>query len=33
MVSALARFSPELARRTLTSPDAAVERMRALVER
>jgi hypothetical protein len=33
MVSAVARFSPELARRTLTSPDAAVTRMRALVER
>jgi Asp/Glu/hydantoin racemase len=32
MVSALARFPPELARRTLTSPDAAVARMRALVE-
>jgi Asp/Glu/hydantoin racemase len=32
MVSALARFAPEVARRTLTSPDAAVERMRALVE-
>ena len=33
MVSAVARFAPDLARRVLTSPDAAVARMRALVER
>jgi Asp/Glu/hydantoin racemase len=31
MVSALARFSPALARRVITSPDAAVARMRALL--
>jgi Asp/Glu/hydantoin racemase len=31
MVSAVARFSPELAARVLTSPDAAVMRMRALL--
>jgi Asp/Glu/hydantoin racemase len=33
MVSACARFSPDLAGRVLTSPDAAVARMRALVDR